>query len=327
MSMRRPRIGVIGAGKWGMNIVRTCARLGVLAAACDTDLHPLEEIRCNHSGVRIFCDYPTMFRLAKLDAAVVAVPAQRHAQVALDAIGAGLDVLVEKPLALSVADAERIVDAARAAGQRIVVGHLLLYHPAVRLMMQAIARGAIGDLRHIRARRLRWGRLRAHEDVWWSFAPHDVAVMLALFGEEPAAVTFATGAYVRRHLADVAYADFRFSEGRTAHLEVAWIDPDKSSRLDVFGSRGVLSFIDVPEAPRLLHTPCGDRLDTRGEPELWREEARELEVPPGEPLELELRAFCRAVRGGPMPPSDGEEGLAVVRTLAALGEREAMAFA
>lgn len=325
MSAERPRIGVVGAGRWGMNIVRCCARMDVLAAACDSDLHPLEEIRSRYGGVRVFSDYPTMLALANLDAVVVAAPAQLHAQLAREALEAGLNVFVEKPLALSVADAQRVVDAANAAGKQLVVGHLLLYHPAVRLLMQLIERGAIGELRHLRARRLSWGRLRSHEDVWWSFAPHDVAVMLEIFGEEPVAVTSSKSAYVRPHIADLAYADFTFSQGRSAHLEVAWLDPAKGSRLDVFGSRGVLSFVDGRDAPELLLTQCGDVLNDRGEPELWRKEAKQINVPAGEPLELELQAFCRALRGGPAPPSDGAEGLAVVRTLATLGEREMQA--
>lgn len=322
MNGKRPRIGVVGAGRWGLNIVRCCARMDVLVAACDPDLHPLEEIRTRYSGVRVFSDYATMLGLAALDAVVVAAPAHLHAQLAREAIDADLDVFVEKPLALNVADAQRVVDAANAAGKRLVVGHLLLYHPAIRLLIQLIERGTIGELRHLRARRLSWGRLRSHEDVWWSFAPHDVAVMLEIFGEEPHKVTSAKAAYVRPHIADLAYADFAFSQGRSAHIEVTWLDPAKGSRLDVFGSRGVLSFMDGQDGPRLLLTECGDVVNDRGEPELWRKEPAQIAVPAGEALELELEAFCRAVRGGPLPPSDGGEGLAVVRTLATLEERE-----
>jgi predicted dehydrogenase len=315
------RIGVAGAGYWGMNLVRTCAKLGVLAAVCDPDLHPLEEIRTKFSGVRVFCDYATMLGLAELDAVVIASPAQHHAAMAKAAFAAGLDVFVEKPLALDPAEAQSVVDAAREAGRKLFVGHVLLYHPGVRVMFDAIEAGRIGDVRHLRSRRLSWGRLRAHENVWWSFAPHDVAIMHELFGEEPETATFASGAYVRPHVEDITYADFRFSMGRTAHIEVAWIDPDKSSRIDVFGSRGVLTFADSRAGARLTLTPCGDRLNARGEPELVRDEPVDLEIPAGEPLALEIEAFVRYVRDDERPPTDGEEGLAVVRTLARMHER------
>ncbi|MBV8147748.1 MAG: Gfo/Idh/MocA family oxidoreductase, partial [Candidatus Eremiobacteraeota bacterium] len=159
MNGKRPRIGVAGAGKWGMNIVRACAKLGVLTAVCDADLHPLEEVRAQYDGTKVFCDYRTMLSLAKIDAVAIASPAQHHAQMALQAIDAGLDVFVEKPLALRVADAERVVDAARINGRKLVVGHVLLYHPAVRAMLKMIADGAVGTVRHFRSRRLSWGRL------------------------------------------------------------------------------------------------------------------------------------------------------------------------
>lgn len=312
------RAGVAGAGYWGINLVRTCAKLGVLAAVCDPDVRPLEAIRSQYDGVRVFTNYDAMLEEAQLDAVILASPAQHHAKMALAAVAAGKDVFVEKPLALNVSDAERVVEAAANAGRKLFVGHVLLYHPAVRTMFELIREGRIGDVRHVRSRRLSWGRLRAHEDVWWSFAPHDVAVMLELFGEDPAGCTFSTGAYVRPHIADLTYADFTFSMGRTAHIEVAWIDPDKTSRIDVFGSRGVLSFSDARAGARLVLTPGGDRLNARGEPELVREDAVELGVPAGEPLACELEAFFAYARDGQRPITHGEEGLAVVRTLARL---------
>jgi UDP-2-acetamido-3-amino-2,3-dideoxy-glucuronate N-acetyltransferase len=317
---KRPRVGVAGAGKWGMNIVRCCAKMGVLAAVCDADLHPLEEVRAHYPGVKVFCDYETMLSLAKIDAVAIAAPAQQHAELALRAIAAGLDVFVEKPLALGVADAQRVVDAAREAGRKLVVGHVLLYHPAMRTMLKLIGDGRIGAVRHLRSRRLSWGRLRSYEDVWWSFAPHDVAVMLEVFGEEPSAISCDASAFIRPHIADVTYADFRFSGGRSAHIEVAWIDPDKGWRLDVFGSTGVLTFAENASGSKLILTPCGDRLNARGEAELYREPAGEIEFPEGEPLAIELEAFCRTVRGGRLPPSHGDEALAVVRTVAMIHE-------
>lgn len=321
MKARRPRIGVVGAGAWGANVVSACGRLGALAAVCDTDLAALDRARSRFDGVKIFCDYDAMLKHARLDAVAIAVGAPLHAQLAHAAIGAGLDVFVEKPLALSVADAESVVEAARRAGCKVAVGHVLLYHPAVRTMLHLIRQGAVGDVRHVRTRRLSWGRLRSQEDVWWSFAPHDVAVMLEIFGEVPVSVTSASGAYVRPHIADVTYADFAFSTGRTAHVEVAWIDPEKRSGIDVFGSRGVLQFGASGAAASLALIPCGDRLNTRGEPELWREAPQPIAFAEGEPLMLEMEAFCRMVRGGSPVVSDGEEGLAVVRTLAMVHER------
>lgn len=316
MMRRTPRIGVIGAGYWGANLIRNSHRLGVLAAVCDTDLRALDEVRSRYPGTGIFCDAQAMLEHAKLDAVVIAAPAPAHPKLALMAIDAGKHVFVEKPLALSVKDAQRVVEAAEKVGLTLFVGHVLLYHPAVRALLECVNQGRIGRVRHLRSRRLSWGRLRAHENVWWSFAPHDCALMIEIMKDAPVNATGWLSAYVRPGLGDFAYADFAFADGRSAHIEVSWLDPDKSSRIDVFGSEGTLTFVDSREGPTLTLTACGDRLDVRGEPELWRGETVKIDLPEGEPLRLELEAFCRAIRGGREHiPTDGREGLEVVRAL------------
>lgn len=316
MMRRMPRVGVIGAGYWGANLIRNCRELGVLAAVCDTELHALDEVRSKYPGTALFCDADAMLEHGKLDAAVIAAPAPAHAKLALAAIAAGKHVFVEKPLALNVEDAQRVLDAADKAGVTLFVGHVLLYHPAVRALLECLQQGRIGRVRHLRSRRLSWGRLRAHENVWWSFAPHDCALMIEIMKETPVKATGWLSAYVRPGLGDFAYADFAFADGRSAHIEVSWLDPDKSSRIDVFGSEGTLTFIDAREGATLTLTPCGDRLNVRGEPELWRGETMNVDLPAGEPLRLELEAFCRVIRGAhEHVPTDGREGLEVVRAL------------
>lgn len=312
---RLPRIGVIGAGYWGANLVRNCFQLGILSAVCDADLHPLNEVRSKYPGVSLFCDVESMLGHAKLDAVVIAAPAAAHASLALRCIEARKHVFVEKPLALSVADAEQVVQAAEAAGVTLFVGHVLLYHPAVRALLECVNDGRIGRVRHLRSRRLSWGRLRSQENVWWSFAPHDCALMIEIMKDTPVNATGWLSAYVRPALGDFAYADFAFGDGRSAHIEVSWLDPDKSSRIDVFGSEGTLTFIDTREGGTLTLTRCGDRLNARGVPELWRGETQNIALPAGEPLRLELEAFCQAIRGGVHVPTDGREGLEVVRAL------------
>lgn len=313
---RIPRIGVIGAGYWGANLVRNCHEMGVLAAVCDADLRPLGDVRTKYSGVPLYCDLDQMLQHTKLDAVVIAAPAPAHAAIALRAIAAGKHVFVEKPLALSVSDAQQVVDAAEAAKLTLFVGHVLLYHPAIRALLQCVNEGRIGRVRHLRSRRLSWGRLRSQENVWWSFAPHDCALMIEIMKDTPVNATGWLSAYVRPGLGDFAYADFAFADGRSAHIEVSWLDPDKSSRIDVFGSQGTLTFVDSREGGTLTLTPCGDRLDARGVPELWRGEAENIPLTPGEPLRLELEAFSQAIRAGTAAPTDGREGLEVVRALA-----------
>ncbi|HEV3152897.1 MAG TPA: Gfo/Idh/MocA family oxidoreductase [Candidatus Baltobacteraceae bacterium] len=313
---RMPRAGVIGAGYWGANLVRNCYELGVLTAVCDSDLRRLDEVRSKYSGVALYMDPEQMLQNGKVDAVVIAAPAAAHAELALQAIAAGKHVFVEKPLALSVEDAQRVVEAAEAANVTLFVGHVLLYHPAVSALIEAAHSGKIGHVRHLRSRRLSWGRLRAQENVWWSFAPHDCALMLAIMRDSPVNATGWISEFVRPGVGDFAYADFAFADGRSAHIEVSWLDPDKRSRIDVFGSEGTLTFIDSREGGTLTLTPCGDRLNTRGEPELWKGEPQQIVCPrDAEPLRLELQAFIRALRAGGRFPTDGREGLEVVRAL------------
>lgn len=311
------RLGVAGAGRWGRNIIRTASELGFLAAVCDSNAASLEALRATAPTVACFTDFDEMLSQGGLDAVAIAAPAQLHASLARRAIDAGLQgVFVEKPLALSVEEAILVVESARAHGTVLAVGHLLLYHPAVRSMLHSISRGEIGTVRHFRSRRLGWGTLRAHEDVWWSFAPHDLSVMLAVMSEEPAGGNTRGSAFVRPHIADIVYADYTFSGGRTAHVEVGWIDPFRSARIDVFGSQGVLSLSDREGATALTLWPCGDRLNTSGEPELWSAQPKSIPFSTEPPLKIELQAFADAVSGGPDTPTNGEQALAVVRALA-----------
>ncbi len=313
---KRPfRIGVVGAGAWGMNLIRNAADMGILSAVCDANPRALEVIRVNHPGVTLHCDVRSIAR-AQLDGIIVAAPAQLHAEIALLAIKNGKHVFVEKPLALNERDATAVVAAAEENHVVAMVGHVLLYHPAVRKILELVAGGAIGELRHMRARRWSYGRLREHENVWWSFAPHDVAVMLQLFGSFPERATQAQHSYLRQGACDFVYTDYVFSGGRSAHLEAGWLDTDKQARIDLFGDRGVISFIDSRQSATLTLTPSEEQLGVRGNVDLVRGITEQVPFGAQEPLRLELAAFCEAISSGEMPLANAAHGLDVVRALA-----------
>ncbi len=215
-----PRVGVVGAGYWGANLIRNCHQMGVLAAVCETDLSSLNAVRETYPGIALYSDMDQLLDHNKLDAVVIAAPAAAHAALALRAIAARKHVFVEKPLALSVRDAQQVVEAAESAGVTLVVGHVLLYHPAVRALLECVNSGRIGRPRHLRSRRLSWGKLRSMENVWWSFAPHDCALMIEIMKDTPVNATGWLSAYVRPGLGDFAYADFAFADSRSAHIEV-----------------------------------------------------------------------------------------------------------
>lgn len=312
------KVGVIGAGRWGANIVRTCAELGVLESVCEANEAALAPLAEQYPEIGLELEVHSLLE-RDIDAVAIAAPAALHAELALEAIDAGKHVFVEKPLSMTADEAALVLRAARAKDVTLFVGHVLLYHPAVQRSLELIREGAIGVVRHVRSRRLSWGTLRSNENVWWSFAPHDVALALEIFGEMPLQASGVEHAFVQPNIADFAYADLTFTSRRSAHIEVSWLDPDKTSRLDIFGSTGVLTLIDSRAGATLTLTPCGDRTDAQGKPSLWREEPRPVDFTPVPPLTAELRAFVHDATHGIRPLTDGENGLRVVQVLSMLG--------
>lgn len=315
MNNRGSRIGVIGSGALACKVVQSCAELDVLAAVCDSNEDALQELRSRYSGVATYRD-PEELLLAPIDAVAVATPAHLHAQLALRAISAGKHVFVETPLALTVEDAKRVAEGAERSQLQVFVGHLLLHHPAIRRMRALLAQGAIGRIWHVRSRRLSLGELSHAESVWWSLAPHDLAIALAIFGEEPVGVVAAQAGWLTPRLPDTAYADFQFSQGRSAHIEVGWLEPQKSLRLDVYGTQGVITIDNSSTACRMMVAPCGARPDERGMLTTWSGPAQDVEVEQSEALREEIVAFLTSVRFGIPAETDAKEGLAVVRALA-----------
>lgn len=309
------KVGVIGAGSWGRNLVRNCAELGVLGGVCDASPGVLENVRQQYPRVMTYREADALIA-APLDAVIIAAPAPLHAPLALQAIAAKKHTFVEKPLALTVEDGEAIARAGRAAGVQVFVGHLLLYHPAVQKLMELVSRRVVGDVWHVRSRRLNLGKVRTHEDVWWSFAPHDVALMMAILGAEPVRACAATSGHLAPDICDMAYADFEFEGGRSAHIEVGWLDPQKSQRLDVFGTDGVITLEDSRSGANLRVSPCGVRSDDFGSPRVWREDSYSVQTEVGEPLRREIEAFLRSADAGVPAETDAEAGVKVLRALA-----------
>lgn len=319
MTTSAPRVGIVGAGYWGPNLIRECARLGVLDAVCDVDQTALNAVTQQYPAVATLSDFDSLLRCS-IDAVVIAAPAQLHAPMCLKAIAAGKHVFVEKPLALSVAEGERIAEAAEAKGVSVFVGHLLIYHPGVRKLRSLLEEGAIGRLWHVRSRRVSLGKLRKHEDVWWSFAPHDVALVLAIMNSEPSGAIASHGVASSGRRSDVAYADYAFDDGRTAHLEVCWLDPDKTARLDVFGDTGVLTLTDSRQGSALVLKQFSIELDESGSPTVRRGGEHQVEFVDEDPLKLEMEAFVAAVGTGRPIETSARHGMAVLRALSMADE-------
>lgn len=314
-----PRIALVGAGHWGRNWARTLAGLGALAGVWDEDAararSVAEPLGVPHGGgLAELLDGPA------IDGVVLATPVPLHVAHGLAVLGAGKHVLVEKPLALDAAGAEALVRMAVARGLQLAVGHVLEYHAGVVALGEAVRGGLIGPVRHVRARRLNLGKVRTAEDVWWSLAPHDVAMVLGLMAEAPETVT----AHGLHHLgtprADEVHAWLGFTGGRTAHIHVGWLEPEKVQECLVIGHDGMLRFIDGPDGGRVLLQRRGVRW-VDGQPEVHDDGEERLPFVSVPPLEAQARAFLEAVSSGRPVLADGLAGLAVVRVLEEVATR------
>ena len=321
------RVGVVGLGYWGPNLARNVDRIpdAELAWCCDERAVARERLAAVHPHARFTGRLDDLLEDDALDAVVLATPVATHAALAVRVLEAGKHCLVEKPLAQSVADAERAVAAARANGSLLMVGHLLEYHPGVRKLKEIADAGELGEIHYIYSNRLNLGQLRADENALWSLGAHDIAVILLLAGEDPYELHAHGECYMRDDVEDVVFAFLRFPSGRAAHLHLSWLDPHKERRFTVVGSQRMATFDDMDlERKVTVYDKGFDQSGTTyGEYITRAGDIYSPRVSNAEPLRLEVEHFVECVRSGATPRSDGESGLRVVRVLERLqGELE-----
>jgi predicted dehydrogenase len=322
------RVAVVGAGYWGINHVRAFARARdcELTMVCDRDARVLERAGELAPRARRCAAFEEVLAAADVDAVVLATPAVAHAAEAQAVLAAGKHVFVEKPMALATSDAEATLAAATRAGKTLMVGHLMLYHPGYERLRQMVHNGDIGKVYYIYALRVNLGRLRRDENALWSFAPHDLSMILDLLQARPATVAARGQAYLQPGVEDVVFVNLEFGDGpgprRMAQVQLSWLDPRKERRLTVVGSRKMVEFDDVQPSEKLRiydkgydrppeFTRFSEYLTVRhGDIHIPQVEMRE-------PLEAECAHFIHAVMTGTAPRTDGQHGLDVVRVLEA----------
>jgi predicted dehydrogenase len=316
------RVGVVGLGYWGPNLARNFATLPgcELRWCCDAAEESRDRLAPTMRQTRFTGDMEELLADPELDAVALATPVSSHAALTLRVLEAGKHCFVEKPLAQSTADAERVVDAARAAGRVLMVGHLLEYHPGVGQLKRIADEGELGDIHYIYSNRLNLGQLRADENALWSLGAHDVSVVLHLAGEEPHELEARGESYMRQGIEDVVFCFLRFPSGLSAHLHLSWLDPHKERRFTVVGSRRMATFDDMELERKVTVYDKGfdERAGSYGEYITRSGDIWSPRVPNVEPLRAECEHFIACVRDGLTPQSDGESGLRVVRVLEAL---------
>ena len=311
--MAGAQVAVLGCGRWGRHLVRHFAAAGALRAVCDTSAAARELAHTLAPNVALSDDPQSIFRDPEIDGIVVATPAATHVSLCRAALIAGQDVFCEKPLSLELATARELAAEAERRGRLLMVGHVLEYHPAVRKLGSLISNGALGELRYLYSNRLNLGTVRTEENILWSFAPHDVAVILRLAGGRlPLQVSAGGGAWLRPEIADVTVTQLRFRSGVSAHIFVSWLNPFKEQKLVVVGSKRMASFDDVKKR-LILYDQRVELVD--GEPISVRNEGEVLGYDDEEPLAIECRAFLEAMRTRKPPLTDASSALDVLSVL------------
>jgi UDP-2-acetamido-3-amino-2,3-dideoxy-glucuronate N-acetyltransferase len=307
-------VAVVGVGYWGRNLVRNFHALGALAMLCDPNPTIEAECRSRYGGVRFCPDFDRVLSDPGIDAVALATPAVAHYEMARAALAAGKDVFVEKPLALRVTEAEELVRLAADKKRILMVGHILEYHPAVRKLKEFVDAGDLGDIHYIYSTRVNLGKIRREENILWSFAPHDISVILLLVGMMPEWVSTSGQHYLQHEVADVTMTCLAFPGKPRGHIFVSWLHPFKEQKLVVIGSRKMAVFDDVVKEGKLKIFDKGIEWKD-GQPVVRQTAESTLFFPETEPLREELLHFVDCVRRRKPPRTDGASGLRVLRVL------------
>lgn len=310
-----PRLATVGCGYWGKNLVRNFHALGVLAAISDTNRENAAALAAEYAvPARPFND---LLADATIEALVIATPAETHAKLVGAALRADKHVFVEKPLALTLAEGQELCELAAAQGRTLMVGHLLQYHPAFLAFCDLVGKGRLGKLQYLYSNRLNLGKVRREENILWSFAPHDISMILRLVNEEPVEIQAVGANYLHEHIADVTTTHLTFPSGVEAHIFVSWLHPYKEQKLVVVGEKGMAVFDDgQPWEQKLRVYP--HRIEwVEGLPSPSKADAEPIAITADEPLKRECAHFLECVLNGKTPRTDGREGLRVLRVLEA----------
>jgi len=318
-------VAVVGAGSWGKNIVRNfaTAKRCNLKYVCDLNEKLLAVQKRNFPFIETTTNIEQVLTDSEVDAVAIATDVPSHFRIAQKSLEAGKHAYVEKPLTLKAADSRVLVDLARGKGLKLMVGHLLVYHPAVNYLKEMIDTGKVGQLYYMYTQRVNLGIVRRDENAWWSLAPHDISVICYLLGSNPVSVAAHGQCFLQKDIEDVVFATIKFADGKMANVHCSWLDPHKIRKMTVVSSEKMVTFDDMEATEKVrmydkgaaikhdITTSYVDIISLRfGDIVIPR-------VPGGEPLALECEHFVDCLLDGKPIRSDGVDGLRVVRVLEA----------
>jgi len=311
----KKNIALIGAGPWGKNHLWNLAELGVLHSVLEKSEGRIKELKESFPDVNFILDEGLILNNPEIQAVVIAVPSILHFSLTRKYLLAGKDVMVEKPLSLTVVEGQELVKLAEQRKKILMVGHILQYHPAIIKLKSMILNDELGNIRYIYSNRLNIGKLRSEENVLWSFAPHDISLILMLMGyEDPLKISAYGGAYINPNIFDTTLTIFEFKNGVMAHIFVSWLHPYKEQKLVVVGSKKMALFDDLSEG-KLFVYPHEIKLENGKIPVAHKADFITVDVPPKQPLKEELLHFINCIETRSIPKTDAREGLMVLKIL------------
>ena len=314
-------IACIGGGYWGKNLIRNFDQLNALHTICDLNQESLESFKSQYSHINTTSKVEDVFNNDNVHAVVIATPAETHYNIAKQALGAGKHVFVEKPLCLDEVEAEILIAFAKGKGLILMVGHLLQYHPAYLKIKEIVSSQRLGCLRYVYSNRLNIGLLRKEENALWSFAPHDISMILGLVGSLPIKYSATGSSYISNEIADITMSNMSFESNVNAHIFVSWLNPFKEQKLVVVCETGMLVFDDTLGWENKLAEYDHQVEWQDGTPMVVKANPKYIEITEIEPLADECRHFIDCFTNGYRPRTDGEEALGVLKVLNRLQER------
>jgi UDP-2-acetamido-3-amino-2,3-dideoxy-glucuronate N-acetyltransferase len=305
-------IAVVGSGRWGKNHVRNYNELNSLYAVCEASEQKRAELSAEYPNIKLFTDFNEMLNDKNINGIVIATPAPTHFELVKKSLEAGFPTFVEKPFTLDFETSKQLTELAESKNLPLMVGHILEYHPAVTKMRELVKSGEIGNVKHVRCTRINLGSIRNQENIWWSFAPHDLTIIFGLIDKEPVKINATSFKPINDGVEDTVYVDLGFEDGTSAHIHVSWLEPIKHHQTVVVGETGMIVFDDSKKEDKLkLFKYSYDEKAVM----LNRGEEINVEFLEGQPLKLECEHFIGCIKTNKQPKTDGKSACRVMKAL------------
>ncbi|MEX1012795.1 MAG: Gfo/Idh/MocA family oxidoreductase [Waddliaceae bacterium] len=316
------KVGIIGIGSWGKNLARNFFALGALHTLCDRNEENLKQLATLYPGVLVTTDEISLLEDPTIQSVVIATPPFTHFQLAKKALENGKDVYVEKPLCMSISEGNELIALAENAQSILMVGHLLQYHPHFIHLLEFVNQGSLGEIQYVSSNRMNLGPYRTEENALWDLAPHDISMILSLYGNNlPHKVTAQENGFISEGVTGISLTSLEFASGMNAHIYSSWLHPFKEQKLTVVGSKGIAVFDDTKPWEEKLSVILNHIVaDEKKVPRIGNNQPTYLKVPQKEPLKEECLHFLTCCENRISSRTNGQEGLRVLKVLAAAQE-------